>query len=329
MSGPYVYQPQVAFQPGPYAFNAPPSPFSPFVPDLSHLANSPYSRPASLQNSPNFATTALPTTGVPFPISNDNPFYRQRRPSWHGPAPTLDDGFLFAPPVGHVRSNSFGAQAAPQQPFYPPATAPIYNVNWNSAVNNPWNQPQQTAGVFIHPWLNGETPRKDFIFNLASVIFNPARMVGMNGQLMPLAAEELAQPATFPHIYELKIVHNKIPQWPVELSYQQPPTPFYSPAPTAGQGAPPITVGDVLYQLHQSFHQMITQAEWSELSSSEEREVTHAYRKRCKSMGVGVQGFWESQGVKRVDYLREKSWFRGLIRTGQSLNELRLITGTN
>lgn len=95
--------------------------------------------------------------------------------------------------------------------------------------------------------------------------------------------------------------------------------------PNAG-GKPPITVGDVLLQIHRALHLMITRNDWNALDTGEEGKITKAFFKRCSAGGPGHKDWFVSQGVKRVDYLLDKVLFRGLIRTGTTFSELKLVT---
>ncbi|EAU86938.1 hypothetical protein CC1G_09795 [Coprinopsis cinerea okayama7 len=350
MASPYVYTPESSYQPGPYAVPnaAPGSPYSPFIPDVSLYPPSPYSRPGSVHGSPASGVVNLPPVGgVPFPAAPPSPVLggfipptfeetfwgpRQRRPSWHG-APT---GGLTVP-QGHVRSNSFGQANAP--PFYPPpATAPVYAngydawLQWQQQQHQQQQQQQleaQKKQIYIHPLLNGENPARQFFFNLANPHFQPVKIVGPN-QWVPLGSEELAQPATHPPVYELKIVCDATPQWPIHIRYEPPSNPYYSPHPSAalqpGHGAPPITVGDVLTQLHKHLHAMVAQHEWNQMSTKEEKEITKAFQRRCKMMGKGEYMVWRQKGLRRVDYLKDRCVFSGVLRTGSGLGEVKLVT---
>ena len=89
---------------------------------------------------------------------------------------------------------------------------------------------------------------------------------------------------------------------------------------------PPITVGDVLLTIHREMQKGITHHDWAGLSTREETQVARAFQRRCKSVGPQGQMQLRSMGVKRVDYLLDKLMFRGLVRTEEGLEQLKLIT---
>lgn len=146
----------------------------------------------------------------------------------------------------------------------------------------------------------------DFYFDLASPSFAPLRWVGP-GQSAVISADELHEPSTYPSVARMRISHDAIPRWPIDLE-------FHYDGYTNPTLAPSITLGDVLYMIHSSLHRQITHQDWARLSLSEETAIARAYTRRCRSVpsSASVEA---SQGVKRIDYLREKHIFRGLIRT--------------
>jgi hypothetical protein len=149
------------------------------------------------------------------------------------------------------------------------------------------------------------------------------RIVGPRGETALLGPEELAQPATYPYIHKLTVTHDKIPQWPVELVFN-PSTPNMAMANV--NNLPPISVGDVLSMVHKEMQKGITHHDWAGLSTREETQVARAFQRRCKSVGPQGQMQLRSMGVKRVDYLLDQVMFRGLVRTADGLEQLKLIT---
>jgi len=180
--------------------------------------------------------------------------------------------------------------------------------------------PAQPAPFHIHPFLNGEIPRSDFIFNLPSRSFSPSRFVGL-GQTAPLSPEELSQPATYPPISHLTITCDAIPQWPIQLAYNT----YTNTAPiTLGYSPPPITLGDILGAIHKFLHTRITHADWAQLNTNDEIAVARAYTKRCRS-SPHTEDLQRTQGVKRVDFLLERVWFKGLLRDRDRWDRMKMV----
>jgi len=334
---------------------------SPFIPNLTFPPSSPYGSPysspyaraGSLPGSPNFGPTALPaaasnpyaTNIYAFPQSaggnglvvdtpTDWSFPRQRRPSWHGGAgsPLYREEYLQPNTIDYFRErrHSFGNTGSFGN--FAPATyqPPAWNTHVNSAgLVSPWGsytQPLPSGGppFTIHPWLNGEQLhlRNDFRCDLSAPDFTPQKL-GPSGAFIPLSREELSQPATQPAISRVRIVCEWIPQWPIDLQYN----PYGNPVGPVGVGVPesrpPILFADVLVAIHRMLHQRISHIDWSKLSKSEEHAVTKAYTQRCASFG-SMEAAERSQGVKKVDFLLGKVWFRGLVPTAQQ-DTMRLI----
>jgi hypothetical protein len=188
--------------------------------------------------------------------------------------------------------------------------------------------PTQPDTFLIHPYLNGETPRPDFHFDLSSPTFSPMRLVAP-GQSALLSLDSLSEPATHPPITRLRIICDVIPQWPIELQYSPyAAAPTLSPSPLSNSPVP-ITLGDVLIALHRSLQTRISHIDWARLSISEETAISRAYTRRCRSVPQLAQ-FEASQGVRRIDYLLDKVVFRGLVRVlgMEGFEKLRLVTGS-
>ena len=326
MTSSFVYSPpisQVNYRNSPYLAPFYHQAYSPFIPELT--LSSPYTRNASLPPSPNPGFTIpipspYPSNQVPFPGSPDSvyppdPWTRERRPSWHGdggPATNATTAWLNPPPQGYQRqqTRSFGGY---------PFNQPGLDGNWPATSPYSPYTPPLMQPLTMHPWLNAEIPRSDFVFNLSMPHFAPMRYIG-NNQTILLSPEELSQPATHPPIYQLQIQCDLIPNWPITLQYNANP---YRSANTYPTVAPPITLGDVLSAVHNSLNLGITQYDWIALSPEQERAVSRAYTKRCKAIGSSTM--LQNEGVKRVDFLLDKVWFRGLARVGEGLENLKLI----
>jgi len=92
---------------------------------------------------------------------------------------------------------------------------------------------------------------------------------------------------------------------------------------------PPITLGDVLYAIHQTMQTQITHREWAGLDEKEEILVGKAYTRRYKLV-AGHESRLAAEGVKRVDYLLKKVMFAGLTRKNgdQGYENLKLLVKT-
>ncbi|KAJ3772062.1 hypothetical protein FB446DRAFT_644142 [Lentinula raphanica] len=323
MSSPYVYNPQPSYRPSNYVFSNPQTPqHSPFIPSATLYPASPYSNPASIGGSPQIPALSLAPPGSPntvaFPYEPawDQNVYsapvRQRRPSYHGDfvPPTsafLSDQYPFqSDPYSRERRRSFGGgyQQPPWAP-YPNLVVP----------------PASPSGFTLHPWLNADVWRGDFAFNLADREFRPLH-INAAGQARPCPIEYLGQPATHPPITRLRIVSDLMPEWPIDIAYRPQfvggPSPVAAAPWTPGFGVDmtgtqtPITFYDVLFNIHQQLHQRIIQSDFDRLSVAQEKAVTKAYYRRCRAAGA-YEMMERSQGVKRVDYLMDRKWFRGCI----------------
>ncbi|KAJ7778018.1 hypothetical protein DFH07DRAFT_911422 [Mycena maculata] len=338
MAAPFVYVPEASSPPvthNPY-YSTPQGGPSPFLPPSALL--SPYlggsSGPCSASGSPNFNANSVlwPENAPPYessytaswaPLSN-----RQRTTSWHGPAPTPNSPFLqpsappflhtqsaYSPP-GHRRSVSWGAANAPPPP------------SWLNSANPYLTHAPQTP-LQIHPWLNGDAPSPIFHFDLMPTQFAPLRLVHPNPpQTVVLGPAEIHEPAFHPPLTALRILHPRIPFWPIDLAL---------PAELAAEAATPISLGDVLVALHRSLHERISQADWATLGNEDELAVTKAFTIRCRAEAVrsGVppahlrdkEVAERNQGVKRVDFLLGKTVFKGLVRApGDPEGCVRVVT---
>ncbi|KAH8832910.1 hypothetical protein DL96DRAFT_1704956 [Flagelloscypha sp. PMI_526] len=337
MSGPFVYNPP-QYQPNPYFAPSPiQSHYSPFLPP-SNI--SPYHGPGSLPPSPQphhiqLAGVGAPAGYSPFASGYLNmaaqDYVRPRTKSWTSAQEVPPAAFLGVPTTAstgyrssHGRSRSFSGTPAHAPVSLPPGWPPVEGV------------PQYGAGllgaqpnppVLFHPWLNGEFSKQDFFFNLADPHLLPQKAVS-GGKAALLAMEELAQPATHPPVSKMRILVDKLPQWPIDLAYnpqldERQAGGYYGVH--APQALPPISIGDVLAQAHRQLHQRISHADWDRLSGHEEKLVTKAFARRCRAMGA-AETAERADGVKRVDFLLDRIIFKGLVRT-ESPDVFILITG--
>lgn len=126
------------------------------------------------------------------------------------------------------------------------------------------------------------------------------------------------------------ITCDEIPQWRVVLEpyEERPSNAGYLGVPTDSRSAAPITVHDVLFAIHKMLQRQISHRDWVDLSSDRATSVARAYTRRCRTFPT-TQAFEESQGVRRVDYLLDKYYFKGLMqpRGEQGFENMRLLVG--
>ncbi|KAG2146833.1 hypothetical protein DEU56DRAFT_786750 [Suillus clintonianus] len=143
----------------------------------------------------------------------------------------------------------------------------------------------------LHPLLK----RNHYLyFDTSHSAFAPSSTVDM--AMVP--EERLQMPATTPTITSMRIIHDAIPEWPIDLDFDS---------------DAPITVGDVLRMIHSSLHLQISHSNWALLTQSEETEIARAYTARYRSIPSSAE-LEASEGVKRVDYLMGKHIFKGLVK---------------
>ncbi|KAJ7440269.1 hypothetical protein FB451DRAFT_1443581 [Mycena latifolia] len=328
MAAPFVFVPEASSS-TPYPASAYPQFYpspqgggTPFLPPSPLLyPSSPFLRPA---DSPSGSPNAFNPNSVLWPEDAGeymSPYTagwiplapRQRPNSWAGPA--LAPGSPFVPPKApaflHANSN----------PFFKPGHKKARSWGALPAWLPGTDAPQ------IHPWLNGDAPAVDaFFFDLAPAAFVPLRALSAT-QSARVSDAELHAPGFKPSRTALRILHPRLPFWPVDLRVNAP-----SLAPP-----PPIAFGDVLAALHHALHARISPADWAALSEEDVRLVTRAFAQRCRAEAVrsGVppaalhdrEVAVRSEGVKRVDFLLGKTVFRGLVRApGDPEGVVRLVT---
>lgn len=279
MSSPYIYP--ANFQPTSYLNQSPYQPATPFIPSATTFpvpTASPYARSITpIDDSPYYDDTA------------SNYPYRSRAVSWNDGVPRSAFSQSSWLPPYRSRTHSFAGIGS----------------SWDDLPYSPWDYNGTAHHSLLHPLLNGDSTLNDLYFDLSSPTFSPMRALS-TGQFISISSGELSQPATTPPVTRMRVVHHSIPQWPidVELRYNE-----YALGTT-----PPITVGDVLYMIHRSLRRQISHADWAMLSHWKRTEVARAYTRRYSSVPQMSQ-FEASKGVRRVDYLRDRHIFRGLVRS--------------
>ncbi|KAJ6536905.1 hypothetical protein B0H19DRAFT_1182096 [Mycena capillaripes] len=325
MAAPFVYVPEDSSPTTPHNpfYSTPQAAHSPFLPPSALLyPSSPYSAPGTPEN---FAANSVlwqetaPQYDSAYAASWAPLSPRQRTTSWHGPSPAAQGSPLLHPTApafvhsqsayftpGHGRSHSFGASGAPPRP------------SWANSGINPYVPAAPQPPAQVHPWLNGDTPSPIFHFDLAPAEFFPLRLVSANPpQSTVLSGAEISEPAFHPPMTALRILHPRIPFWPIDLAL---------PAELAQGHGPmmPISLGDVLVSIHRAMHERISHADWETLAEEDAQAVTKAFTKRCRAEAIRSrvapphlrdrEVAERNKGVKRVDFLLGKTVFKGLVK---------------
>ncbi|KAK7038624.1 hypothetical protein R3P38DRAFT_548620 [Favolaschia claudopus] len=121
----------------------------------------------------------------------------------------------------------------------------------------------------------------------------------------PISYETLLEPATQPPLYSQLVLKSELFPWEIVVRPNAAatgtsfPFPSTSPAKRRRHRAP-ISNIDVLFALHESLSEKVTQKEWVRLgrNSRIQRRLSRAYERRCATLGAG----WD-EGVRRVDWL--------------------------
>ncbi|KAF5330312.1 hypothetical protein D9619_005786 [Psilocybe cf. subviscida] len=350
MSDPFVYvgqgpppPPAVVYHNSPYLAPFTTQLYSPFIPNLN-LGTSPYIQNTGLPPaSPHPGTSPLPRSPfIPddrvFDDSDEaeedkhpvHPFATKRRLSYAA------DG---AVPFPHT--NPFLPQDAYLQPrrprrqrtrsdtgYFDQTTPQIVNINngyWISPHASPYgghaqlppSGPVVAPPVALHPYIDAALNRGDIAFNLAWPVFNPS-IINRYHQQTPISAAEFDQIATHPPMFSMKIKCDLTPNWVVNIDYHKEHA-AYGATPT------PITVGAVLNAIWRAMQMRISQDLWASLDKRTEFSVSNAYTNRFKA----VRGYMDERavrndGVKRVDFLGGRRWFKGVSRTAEGVDTFKL-----
>ncbi|KAF7789387.1 hypothetical protein EIP86_000331 [Pleurotus ostreatoroseus] len=183
----------------------------------------------------------------------------------------------------------------------------------------------------FNPLLVGESCQQTLVIvdlRVSSYTYEPKRLASPGATTgSALRQEELSQPATYPGVTEMTITCDEIPQWKIELKPLTDPLPAFHSSERRRE-TPPLTVHDVLSAIQRSIRSHITHEEWAELSSEQQKACADAYLRRCRA-NPDTKVFEESQGVRRVDYLLEKHFFKGLVlpKGPEPFKNVKLIVG--
>jgi hypothetical protein len=180
----------------------------------------------------------------------------------------------------------------------------------------------------LHNLINGEiiAHRLHINFSQPDLVFRKRTGSGAH-DLATLSSYDLEQPATNPQMTRVRIVCDAIPQWSVDLQVIGT---SLSPHRQWRPAWPYLTLEDVIYAVHASLHHKISHREWGRLSTSQKTDVARAYTHRFKSSGSEwAERQQQSEGVKRVDFLRKNCWFKGFtwLEPESGVKRLKLLVG--
>ena len=251
----------------------------------------------------------------------------QRPPHHHTPNTTTERNYahlIFTP--GHLPWNPGATVSSTNTP------TPAFPANYTHTRRGSMDDQGQHAWA-SHPWgahpriVPGvpapPTPAPGPPYSVASfsptpygfhpllgpgkICFDLSLQVYVDGE--PIPVQTLFEPATHPPTSRLEIESDRIPQWPILLD-SNPATPRASHPPFAPP-PPHLTLGDVLWVIHQMMQTQIAQGEWVWLGGKERTKVTKAYRQRC-NQAPEYENDIAQERVKRVDFLHGKVVFAGL-----------------
>ncbi|KAJ7919572.1 kinase-like domain-containing protein [Mycena leptocephala] len=167
------------------------------------------------------------------------------------------------------------------------------STSWTEETRIPYTPPGPVSGpssspsaplIQIHPWLNIDCSAI-LHFDLAPESFLPLRLIGENpSERRPPDKAELRRSAFQPPLATLRIVHPRIPFWPIDFAL---PTEGAASSATGGR-ASTLSLADVLAGIHHAMHQCITHQEWALLAKTHEQAVIKAFRRRYRAEAYGA-----------------------------------------
>ncbi|KAI1788002.1 hypothetical protein LXA43DRAFT_674566 [Ganoderma leucocontextum] len=200
-----------------------------------------------------------------------------------------------------------------------------YGSRGRSSSQTSLLQQTRSTTLHMHPLLaHTRLHRAPITYDVS---FTPsARTVIDRATHSAIPSHTLSQPATDPPTpagARLVLRTHKFP-WPVIVTASHsssstssrprftvgPPSSHgHSSRPGTADGGASISNLDVLYAVHNTLMVPITPEEWEALGhgSKAQQKVTRAYERRCTRMGGGWEG-----GVRRIDWLGEKTWLIGV-----------------
>ncbi|KAL4079684.1 hypothetical protein J3A83DRAFT_1146636 [Scleroderma citrinum] len=273
----------------------------------SHLETTAPLEPSAIPLSmlPRVSSPQTPTLSLT-PRSSASPPLPWTPPSPHNPVEL--PGVLRLRPSAASRQESVFSQDHPQPTMFLDMDLVNFAATDSQQSYSTHDEPESERSILwtLHPFLNGEAPVTDLYLDLAFPAFSPSRIHG-GRYFSAMPPELLFQFATIPPIRKMQIIHDAMPQWPIKIL----PRDDY----LANNAFPPISLGDVLYNIHATIRRQVTHPEWEQLNRSEQVPIADAYTRRYKrTRSSSEAGLEANHGVRRIDYLKDKHFFRGLIR---------------
>ncbi|KAF8879365.1 hypothetical protein BD779DRAFT_1551964 [Infundibulicybe gibba] len=203
---------------------------------------------------------------------------------------------------------------------YPPTPSPTYSYSSLPSPGGPFTPP--SLGFSRSPRAYAPLPGIPIKLNPAlgcsqspllnyNVSFPPSTITP---NIPSLPAGVLAEPATHPPVGRLEIICPLLP-WRITIT-------------PSGKPGSCVTVADVLTGIYTKLRLSVTDGEFHSLPTRDaQRIVNDTYRRRCsRNRDPRAIQLEESKGVKRVDFLAERTQFMGLSATpgGPDVWELSL-----
>jgi hypothetical protein len=186
----------------------------------------------------------------------------------------------------------------------PPGSLPTPPVTPRGHLHPSTNSPPAIPGPVLYPLLQ---PRSGTIqFDLSNLDFRPLLADGK-----PIPSHILAKVATFPPTKRLVINSDEVPHFNVTIDFNESAQAFKK---QELPFVPPVSVGDVLYAIHQTMRKPETKEDRDEakLTCSENKQVSDAFRVRYHSGRFDREALAD-EGARTIDHFREKVMFAGLL----------------
>jgi hypothetical protein len=164
-----------------------------------------------------------------------------------------------------------------------------------------WHDPIKRT---LHPHLLYNQQVPSIYLDLRTNPLSPASSLDFPSLARQPNSLDLAQLVTQPSAQELRLYHPRLP-WYIDITQTHP------------NG---VTLFDVLGQMWQQLDLQISGKHWynEEVDDKMRAAITEAWNERCGRNEVET-----SQGVKRIDWLRGKVLFEGLVKGRNGMWEIK------